>query len=79
MGDRILMIPRMGPEVKAIEPNRYMLSGRDAVTWCVALYGVSDGGTRLVSRWRRSGRSPGDPLLDAHQGPRGLHNGAEDA
>jgi hypothetical protein len=54
VGDRILMIPGMGPEVLAIEPGRYLLCGdaEDGV-WCLALYPDADGRrTRLVSRWR---------------------------
>ena len=53
VGDRILMVPGMGPEVRAIEPPEYILSGdREAGTWCLALYGEG-GETRLVSRWRQ--------------------------
>lgn len=51
IGDRILMVPGMGPLVKAIEQNRYILSGGEADTWCLGLF-PTDEGTRLVSRWR---------------------------
>jgi hypothetical protein len=54
VGDRILMVPDMGPEVRAIEPGRYLLSGdAEGGVWCLALYPDADGRrTRLVSRWR---------------------------
>jgi hypothetical protein len=52
VGDQILMIPGMGPRVRAIEPHRHLLAGdADGGTWCLALR-PGDGGTRLVSRWR---------------------------
>jgi len=53
VGDRILMVPGMGPEVKEIEEDRYILSSGEADTWCLALY-PSEGETRLVSRWRQN-------------------------
>jgi hypothetical protein len=52
VGDQILMIPGMGPRVRAIEPNRHLLAGdAEGPTWCLALRPAA-GGTRLVSRWR---------------------------
>jgi hypothetical protein len=52
VGDQILMVPGMGPRVRAIEPARHLLSGDvEGSTWCLALRPVP-GGTRLVSRWR---------------------------
>jgi hypothetical protein len=58
VGDRILMIPGMGPEVKAVEEPRFIVSGGEADSWCLAL-DPTDGGTRLVSRWRQAWpRSP---------------------
>jgi hypothetical protein len=52
VGDRILMGPGMGPAVRALEPNRYLVAGdREGGSWCLALR-PGDGGTRLVSRWR---------------------------
>jgi hypothetical protein len=49
VGDQILMLPGMGPRVRAIQPNRYLVAG-DAKggIWCLALYPTA----RLVSRWR---------------------------
>jgi hypothetical protein len=52
-GDQILMIPGMGPRVRAVEPNRYLLAGdaRGGI-WCLALDPLNGGRTRLISRWR---------------------------
>lgn len=52
VGDQILMAPGLGPEVKAIEPGRWIVSGGDSDSWCLALYPEDGSGTRLVSRWR---------------------------
>jgi hypothetical protein len=54
VGDRILMIPDMGPEVRAIEPGRHLVSGdAEGGIWCLALYPDAGGRrTRLISRWR---------------------------
>jgi hypothetical protein len=52
VGDQILMLPGMGPRVRALEPNRYFLAGdQEGGIWCLALY-LAQGGCRLVSRWR---------------------------
>jgi hypothetical protein len=52
VGDRILMVPDLGPEVRAMEVDRYLLSGdAEGGVWCLALYPQDDGSTRLVSRW----------------------------
>lgn len=52
-GDQILMVPGMGPRVRAVQPNRYLLAGdAEGGTWCLALYPLSHSRTRLVSRWR---------------------------
>jgi hypothetical protein len=54
LGDQIVMVPGMGPRVRAIEPNSWILSGDDQIgTWCLALSPSADGTTRLVSRWRQ--------------------------
>jgi hypothetical protein len=51
-GDQILMLPGMGPRVREVEPNRYIVAGdQEAGTWCLALY-PTPGGCRLISRWR---------------------------
>ncbi len=52
-GDQILMAPGLGPRVRAVEPNRYLLAGdADGGIWCLALYPLGNGSTRLVSSWR---------------------------
>jgi hypothetical protein len=54
VGDEILMAPGMGPAVKAIDPERSIVSGdgQGTSSWCLGLYPVEGGGTRLISRWR---------------------------
>jgi len=53
VGDRILMAPGMGATVRAVAPNRYVLSQSDGgESWCLALYPLDERHTRLVSRWR---------------------------
>ena len=50
--DQIPMLPGMGPRVREIQPNRYLVAGDDdGGTWCLALYPTAQG-CRLVSRWR---------------------------
>jgi hypothetical protein len=52
VGDQILMGPGMGPAVRELEPDRYLVAGdREGGSWCLALR-PGGGGTRLVSRWR---------------------------
>ncbi len=53
-GDKILMMPGMGFEVQAVErPHSIVSLLEDGTTsWCLALYPLEDGGSRLVSRWR---------------------------
>ena len=54
IGDQIPMLPGMGPRVRAVQPNRYLVAGDDeGGTWCLALYPTARG-CRLVSRWRVS-------------------------
>jgi hypothetical protein len=54
VGDKILMMPTMGFEVRAIDgPHSIVSTLEDGSTsWCLALYPTSDGTTRLISRWR---------------------------
>ena len=53
VGDQITMIPGMGPRVREIAPERYILSGDEMLgTWCLMLEPVAEGRTRLISRWR---------------------------
>jgi hypothetical protein len=52
-GDQILMAPGLGPRVRAVEPDWYLLAGdADGGIWCLALSPLGDGRTRLPSRWR---------------------------
>jgi hypothetical protein len=52
IGDQIPMLSGMGPRVREIQPNRYLVAGDDdGGTWCLALYPTGHG-CRLVSRWR---------------------------
>jgi hypothetical protein len=54
VGDQILMLPEMGPRVRELKPNRYIVAGdQEAGVWCLALYPTASG-CRLVSRWRVS-------------------------
>ena len=80
VGDQILMLPEMGPRVREVEPNRFIVAGdQDAGVWCLALY-PAPGGCRLVSRWRVSWPlTPGDRHLDPAERPRRLHHGTQDA
>ena len=53
VGDRILMLPGLGPVVREIGPEHHILSGGDADTWCLLVVPTADGRSRLVSRWRQ--------------------------
>ena len=53
VGDRIVMVPGMGPIVRDVRENAWILSGdEDGGTWCLAVHPDGAGGTRLISRWR---------------------------
>jgi hypothetical protein len=53
VGDQILMVPGMGPRVRALEDGAWILSGDEqGGTWCLAVHPDGVGHTRLVSRWR---------------------------
>ena len=54
VGQRIEMVPGMGPELRAAKPPEWLVAGdEEGVRWCLGLYPDGDGGTRLVSRWRQ--------------------------
>lgn len=53
VGDRIVMVPGMGPTVLETEPNAHLLSAGETDTWCLQLRELPEGGTRLISRWRQ--------------------------
>jgi hypothetical protein len=53
VGDRIEMMPGMGPVVREIEPNHHIVSGGETDSWCLMVEPVAEGRTRLISRWRQ--------------------------
>ena len=53
VGDRIEMLPGLGPTVTEIAPNQYILCGGDTDTWCLEVREDDAGRTRLTSRWRQ--------------------------
>lgn len=72
VGDRILMMPTMGFVVRALEPDRFIVSVLDdgSVSWVLGLYPTSSGATRLLSRWRpKLDMSPGAFLMSALSEP----------
>ncbi len=54
VGDKILMMPAMGFVVHSIDAPRSIVSVLQdgSTSWCLGLYPIEGGGTRLVSRWR---------------------------
>jgi hypothetical protein len=53
VGDRIEMMPGLGPVIRTIEPDHVIVSGGDADSWCLSVEPTPDGKTRLISRWRQ--------------------------
>jgi hypothetical protein len=53
VGDRIEMLPGVGPVVREIERDRYIVSGDETDSWCLLVEPTTDGRTRLISRWRQ--------------------------
>jgi len=53
VGDRIEMMPGFGPVVRAIEPDRHIVSGGDTDSWCLLVEPTDDSRTRLISRWKQ--------------------------
>jgi hypothetical protein len=53
VGERIEMLPGMGPVVREIVPNHHIVSGGEADSWCLLVEPTPDGRTRLISRWRQ--------------------------
>jgi hypothetical protein len=51
-GDRIQMLPGMGPIVREIQPGHHIVSSEEAQSWCLLVEPEADGTTRLISRWR---------------------------
>lgn len=53
VGDRIAMMPGVGPVVIEIEPDRHLVASGETDTWCLLVEPTQDGRTRLISRWRQ--------------------------
>jgi hypothetical protein len=53
VGDRIEMMPGMGPVVVDLEPDHHIVSAEPTSSWCLLLEPTADGGSRLISRWRQ--------------------------
>jgi hypothetical protein len=53
VGDRIEMMPGIGPMVREIVPNHHIVSGSETDSWCLLVEPTPDGQTRLISRWRQ--------------------------
>jgi hypothetical protein len=53
VGERIEMLPGMGPVVHEIVPNHHIVSRGEADSWCLLVEPTPDGRTRLISRWRQ--------------------------
>jgi hypothetical protein len=53
VGDRIEMMPGLGPVVRAIDPGASIVSAGAADSWCLLVEPSGDGRTRLISRWRQ--------------------------
>ena len=53
VGDRIEMLPGMGPAVREIVPNHHIVSGGEKDSWCLLVEPTPDDRTRLISRWRQ--------------------------
>jgi len=51
-GDRLEMMPGMGPIVHEIVPGHHIVSAGEADSWCLLVEAAPDG-TRLISRWRQ--------------------------
>ncbi len=52
VGDRIEMLPGLGPIVREIEPNDHIVSGSETLL-VPEVEPTHDGRTRLISRWRQ--------------------------
>jgi hypothetical protein len=53
VGERIEMLPGIGPVVHEIVPTHHIVSGGEADSWCLLVDPTPDGRTRLISRWRQ--------------------------
>jgi hypothetical protein len=53
VGERIEMLPGVGPIVYEIALNHHIVSGGETDSWCLLVEPTTDGRTRLISRWRQ--------------------------
>jgi hypothetical protein len=53
IGDRIEMLPGLGPTVCEIEPDHHLVSAGDKDSWCLLVEPAGEGRSRLISRWRQ--------------------------
>jgi hypothetical protein len=53
VGDRIEMLPGIGPTVREIRRGHSIVSGGESDSWCLLVEPTGDGRTRLISRWRQ--------------------------
>jgi len=54
VGERIQMLPGMGPVVHEIVPDHHIVSRGETDSWCLSVEPTPDGRTRLISRWRQN-------------------------
>ena len=53
VGDRIEMMPGMGPVVVGLEPDHHIVSAEPTGSWCLLVESLGDGRSRLISRWKQ--------------------------
>jgi hypothetical protein len=53
VGDRIEMLPGLGPVVSEIASNHYIVSSGETDSWCLLVEPTTDRRTRLISRWKQ--------------------------
>jgi len=53
VGDRIEMLPGLGPVVREVVSNHHIMSGGETDSWCLLVEPTPNRQTRLISRWRQ--------------------------
>jgi hypothetical protein len=53
VGDRIEMLPGLGPVVREIVPDHHIVCGGEKDSWCLLVEPTPADRTRLISRWRQ--------------------------
>ena len=54
VGDRIEMMPGIGPVVREVEPDHHLVAASEVDSWCLLVEPSDDSRrTRLISRWRQ--------------------------